>query len=560
MSFRFPTREVKIGRIGIGGSNPVRVQSMTNTSTMDTKATVDQIIQLARSGCEMARVTVPGIREARNLESIKNELIRQGFDVPLIADVHYNPDAALIAAEIVEKVRINPGNYTDRNTGKVDFSATNYQDALMRIEDRVLPLIEVCKKHQTALRIGSNHGSLSERILSRFGNTPEGMVEAALEFVRICQKLDFHHLVLSMKASNVRTMVYANRLLVKRMLAEKMDYPLHLGVTEAGNNSEGRLKSAIGAGALLGDGIGDTIRVSLTEDPVNEIPVAKKIVSYFDQIDFRSDLSEINHFLELPHTYQPQFSNRELLNTGEKAPLVINSPAEYLVFKPDLILADTSANGIFKLFRGNEYFSEEVFKDRQVIIFEALKQNGLFEFQDFFRKKMRSGSTLPVILKKEYAGDDFLIQAAIDFGPLFLDGFGDGIWISAAGSMENEKLVEISFQLLQAAGARITQTEYIACPSCGRTQYDIQSSLEKIKGRTAHLQGLKIAVMGCIVNGPGEMADADYGYVGMGIGKVALFKGKKLLKKAVPEEDAVEQLILLIKENGDWQEVAEKVT
>lgn len=555
MNFRFPAREVKVGNVGIGGNNPVRAQSMTNTSTLDMNATAAQVIQLAEAGCEIVRLAVPGVREARQLELIKNQLTGKGCHIPLIADVHFNPEAALIAASIVEKVRINPGNYTDRNIGKANFSEEDFLEANKRIKDRIQPLIEVCKKRGTALRIGSNHGSLSERIVSRYGNTPEGMVEAALEFVRICRVLDFHQIVLSMKASSVRTMVYANRLLVKRMIAESMDYPIHLGVTEAGNSSEGRLKSAIGIGTLLADGIGDTIRVSLTEDPVNEIPVAKKIIEYFDQIPVFAPEQGINHFLTLPYTYQPEVSNRTLLNVDEKMPLVISKPIQPGIQKPDLVVDGDHFDESFMAVTGIENLTDDVFQKNKVIIFEATQKAGIFEFREFFKRKLKTGSSLPVILKKRYENPDLIVDSAIDFGPLFLDGHGDGLWIEGGDQVDGDQLVGLSFQLLQACGARITQTEFIACPSCGRTQYDIQASLEAIKSRTAHLKGLKIAVMGCIVNGPGEMADADYGYVGMGAGKVALFKGKKLLKKAVPEEEAVEQLIILIKENGDWKDV-----
>lgn len=557
---RFITREIKIGEIGIGGDNPVRIQSMTNTNPMDVNATVDQILRLTDAGCEIVRLAVPGIREAHKLEEIKNELIKLRCNVPLIADVHFNPEAAIIAASLVEKVRINPGNYTDRNTGKVNFSDVEILASKQRIKARMTPLIEVCRKYGTVLRIGSNHGSLSERIVSQYGNTPEGMVESALEFVRVCRELNFHNLVLSMKASNVRLMVYSNRLLVKQMLNENMDYPIHLGVTEAGNSADGRLKSAIGIGALLADGIGDTIRVSLTEDPVNEIPVAQEIIKYFANEYSVEKIPDVDYFFNLPHSYQPRHSDRSVLNTEEKAPLVLGSKTNPEKQKPDLVMPDGLAGKNVLFIHGSNAVKNDIQPKNQIIVFEALREHALFEIKEFIRQKLKAGSETPVILRKKYSGKNFLIKAALDFGPVFLEGYGDGLWIEVENETDGENSVTLSFQLLQASGARITKTEYIACPSCGRTLYDIQASLEKIRKKTEHLKGLKIAVMGCIVNGPGEMADADYGYIGMGAGKVALFKGKVLIKKSVPEEEAVDQLIGIIKENGDWRDPPQQVT
>ena len=376
------SKQINIGSLTLGGGAPIRVQSMTNTDTMDTQATVQQTLRLVEAGCELVRITAPDVRAAENLSNIKNELARRGCEVPIVADIHFNPLAAETAAAIVEKVRVNPGNYTDRNTGKTHFTDQEYADELKRIGEKMSHLIEICKTHNTAMRIGINHGSLSERIMSRYGNTPEGMAQSAIEFAQVCQEQGYDRLVFSMKASNVRFMVQSTRLFVDKMHASGMDYPIHLGVTEAGDAMQGRLKSAAGIGALLLDGIGDTIRVSLTEDPVAEIPVA--------------------------------------------------------------------------------------------------------------------------------------------------------------------------YGILQAVGARISQCEYIACPSCGRTQYDIQEALQRIKARTQHLRGIKIGVMGCIVNGPGEMADAHYGYVGSGAGKITLYKGKEVMKRNIDQADAVEELVNLIKANGDW--------
>lgn len=577
---RFRTREVMVGNLGIGGLNPVRIQSMTNTNTLDTAATVEQTIRLADAGCELVRITAQGVREAENLAVIKEELYRYGYQIPLIADIHFNPKAAEVAAGIVEKVRINPGNYTDRNRGKTSFTDQEYRDANARITEKIAPLIEICKRNNTALRIGSNHGSISERIIHRFGNTPAGMVEAALEFVRICSEMDFHQIVLSMKASNVRVMVLATRLLVKQMIEEDMDYPIHFGVTEAGDGLDGRIKSAAGSGALLTDGIGDTHRVSLTEDPVNEIPVARMIRDHFS---YENALSE-NPFAGF--FYDPFiFEKKEIQTSGFpnvlKFPMVIggkNSPGEV---QPDLVSQEDALVHPEKTFRvidcekANEndpltdtfislhpgqikHLLPKTRNEMPGVALVAVSQTNhpVEEWRNSFRFFSESGIKNPVILKKQYKETNpeiLAIKSALDFGPLFIDGFGDGIWI------ENEALNpgilnDISFRILQACGARITKTEYIACPSCGRTLYDIQSSLQKIKEKTSHLAGLKIGVMGCIVNGPGEMADADYGYVGMGSGKVAIFKGRQLFKKEVDEVVAIDELINLIKQHGDWRE------
>jgi len=553
---RFITREVKVGTVGIGGSNPIRIQSMTNTNTMDTEATVRQAIALYKSGCELVRITAPGTKEAENLAVIKKEIIKRGFDIPLIADIHYNPKAAEIAAGIVEKVRINPGNYTDRNTGKTNFTDEEYQESIQRIRQRIAPLIEICKLNNTALRIGSNHGSLSERTLNKYGDTPLGMVESAIEFVRICRDMDFHNIILSMKASNVRMMVYATRILVKKMADEGIDYPIHLGVTEAGDGMEGRIKSAVGIGTLLANGIGDTIRVSLTEDPVNEIPVARQIINYFEQLPFEYHNNIFTNSITNPFDYSPRVADKSLFPDAS-FPLVVGCKTES---EPK---ADFSEEQIFNnsfLWKHDSALEDvakllhQIRKNRPVLI--SNPGQSVFDYRKLFKLLNNTKIENPVILKKEYPNipeKDLYIQTAIDFGPLFVDGFGDGIWISHP-TATSAKTTELSFQILQASGARISKTEYIACPSCGRTQYNIQKSLKEIRAKTSHLKGLKIAVMGCIVNGPGEMADADYGYVGMGQGKVALFKGKTMVKKGVDEAQAVDALIALIKGKGDWKE------
>lgn len=552
---RFTTREVMVGNVGIGAGNPIRIQSMTNTNTLDTQATVEQILRLGAVGCEMVRLAVPGVREAYHLEKIKDRLAQLGCSLPLIADVHFSPKAALIAAAIADKVRVNPGNYSDRNTGKTFFSDKDQQLAVARIKERMGPLIEVCKMHGTALRIGSNHGSISERIISTYGNTPQGMVEAALEFVDVCRQMDYHQLVLSMKASSVRIMVFANRLLVKRMINENFDYPIHLGVTEAGDAAEGRIKSAVGIGALLADGIGDTIRVSLTEKPENEIPVAKKICAYVAASQPHTFQKYDDHFHQLPHDATRPIVSAAIEVFNQKPPLVVNHKSVYQSTRPDIELDfNEEIPNYLHYINGLALMSVAAFSDSKAILFSSKRIQGVYDFKEVLRLRDLLKPAFPVILKKLYHKMNFDIDAAIDFGIHFIDNKAQGLMIDAESDIPKEELVNLSLQILQAAGARKSRTEYIACPSCGRTQYDIQTSLQEIKKRTSHLPGLKIAVMGCIVNGPGEMADADYGYIGMGAGKVALFKGKTCVRKNVPENEAVVELVALIRENGDWMD------
>lgn len=518
------SREVSIGEIKIGANNPIRIQSMTNTSTLDTKATVAQVIQLVNAGCEIVRITAQGTREAENLANIKNELLKKGIKVPIVADIHFNPKAAEVAAAVVEKVRINPGNYVDRNRGKVDFTETEYKFELEKIAEKLFPLIQICKKHGTAIRVGTNHGSISERILAKYGNTPKGMVASAMEFVQIFRDFDFHELVLSMKASNVAVMKEANELLVKSMIGSGFYYPLHLGVTEAGNGLEGRVKAAAGIGGLLAAGIGDTIRVSLTEDPEAEIPVAIKIVDFFGQ---RKDLRE-----EIIHRNRAivPVSDKTIRDlTGEKFPVVSNS---------------ISAQAEFFKLNGNELgFTSPKGKTLKIPIKEV-------------DLKKLSRAKKPII-KLSYRGKnivDLQLFAAAEFSVISSKIKPGGIWIDVEEEVNQEKVVELSLAILQAMGLRFSKTEFIACPSCGRTLFNLMTELEKVKSQTSHLKGLKIAVMGCIVNGPGEMADADYGYVGASPGKVTLYKGKEAVLKNIEEEKAVEMLISLIKEGGDWKQ------
>jgi len=558
MNQRFRTREVMVGTVAIGGSNPVRVQSMTNTSTMDTIATVRQTIQLYQAGCELVRITAPGVKEAANLAVIKQALHEQGYDIPLIADIHYSPKAAEVAAAIVEKVRINPGNYTGAEPRNINYTPQQYQKALDKVRQNIRPLIGICKAHNTAIRIGSNHGSLGRRIIHRYGNTPEGMVEAALEFVRICREMDFHQIVLSMKASNVRVMVHATRLLVKKMMDEGMDYPVHLGVTEAGDGIEGRVKSAVGIGTLLADGIGDTIRVSLTEDPVNEVPVAQSIVNYINPEKKALVSNVFEGFFYDPFSYNPRFSKRSQLKPAMVEPLVLAEAGDYKAEKPDIIInANNSAQRLWHQVSIDATEHDDNDFHRPVVA-ASQEAPAVYSFRRFFETLHQDELRVPVILHKNYSGDAVAaaIPAAIDFGPLFLDGLGDGIWLGS-DEKHRQEFVNLAFTLLQACGARISKTEFIACPSCGRTRYDIQSSLQKVKAATSHLKGLKIAVMGCVVNGPGEMADADYGYVGMGAGKVALYRGHIQVQHNVSEENAVDALVQMIKNDGRWREKEE---
>jgi len=523
-SIKYISRVISIGHLPLGGQYPVRIQSMTNTDTMDTVSTLGQCISLIESGCEMIRVTAPGTREAKQLGLLKDELIKKGFVVPLIADIHFNPNAAEVAAGIVEKVRINPGNYVDRKKGaSIDYSDRAYREELEKIAERLYPLISICKKNNTAIRIGVNHGSLSERIMNRFGNTPTGMVESAIEFANICRTLDFDNLVLSMKSSDVKQMIYANRLLAQRMISEGMDYPLHLGVTEAGDGEDGRIKSAAGIGALLADGIGDTIRVSLTEDPVAEIPVARRIAEQFAGTRKQPASGHKINIHTLPVAYERRSTDVVENIGGKQIPAVSNELPE------------------------NFLKSEKV----NVISFNTKDPAG--QIVDLIQAAVDKKDKRPVVLKITDLTDNvdnILVNCSSLMAKLMADGCGDGIVIDAP--LSDIQLNQIELDILQALHLRISKTEYIACPSCGRTLFNIQEALERIRQKTSHLKGLKIGVMGCIVNGPGEMADADYGYVGSGQGKVTLYKGKEVVKKDIEEGKAVESLISVIRENGDW--------
>ncbi len=591
---RRKTLSVKIGKIFIGSDHSIKTQSMTTASTMDTDKSVDEAIRIIQAGGKLVRFTAPNINEAKNLLNIKNALVAKGYDDPLVADIHFTPNAALEASKIVEKVRINPGNYVDKKKFEVkEYDDKSYQDELLKIEEKFIPLINSCKENKVAMRIGTNHGSLSDRVMNRFGDTPLGMVESAMEFLRICKQNDYDQIVLSMKSSNPIVMIHAYRLLVKSMENENMHYPLHLGVTEAGDGLDGRIKSALGIGTLLTEGIGDTIRVSLTEDPEFEIPAAEKILEKIDSISEK---------IRLKNTDKRAFSffkreTESIKNIGEKNPPIVisNSSNDFEGNFPDYLFIDNLDNlddskkyiiegkdwsenlskNIFpyfnslKDFRKSEAVSNtlnfieielskitntimQTFSNNVVIVLNVDNANrhDLLRAFNFLEEKRIK---IPVILKGSYQSSDFekvAIDASIDIGSILLEGMGNGIWIQTKDF--DSKINELSFLILQNTRTRIFKTDYISCPSCGRTKFDLQETTALVKEHTNHLKGLKISVMGCIVNGPGEMADADYGYVGSGDGVISLYKGKELVKRNISSEQAVDELIQLIKENDDW--------
>lgn len=620
---------VKIGNIEMGGNNPIRIQSMTTTDTMDTIATVNQSIRMINAGCELVRVTAPSIKDAKNLKNIKDELNKKGYNVPLVADIHFTPNAAEIAAEIVEKVRINPGNYADKKKfQQIEYDDKSYNDEIERIYERVSPLIKICKTNGTAIRIGTNHGSLSDRIMSRFGDTPLGMVESALEYLRICEDHNYHNIVLSMKASNPLVMVHAYRLLVDKLNNSNLkDYPLHLGVTEAGEGEDGRIKSAIGIGTLLDDGIGDTIRVSLTEEPEFESPVAKLLVNRYNNRANHTLIKQPKNINFSPFKYEKRESNKLFDIGGDNFPIVISSFSnlekldknkfenlgityntkskiwEKSDTSPDYIyigdslnteginyqfivdysswLKDRNKKNYYPLLTFNEFidldenlFSENInflmiqttdlekFKNIRipenfVLILNSNNEHFMPDMRSFFLKNFDIKN--PVILSKDYDlsySDDLIIHSSTDIGGLFIQGYGDGIFISNHSSeiKEIKKINNLSFKILQAARVRVTSTDFISCPSCGRTLFDLQETTAMIRERTDHLKGLKIGIMGCIVNGPGEMADADYGYVGSGVDKITLYRGQEVVKRGINFKYGVDELVNLIKEDGNWIE------
>ncbi len=630
---RFQTREVNIGSVRMGGSNPIRLQSMTTTDTMDTDGTIEQSIRMIDAGCELVRITAPSKKEAENLAAIKAGLKARGYDTPLVADIHFTPNAAEVAAEYIEKVRVNPGNYADKKRFEtIDYTDESYTTELERIREKFTPLVLKCKALGRAMRIGTNHGSLSDRILSRYGDTPLGMVESAMEFIRICRDHDYHDLVISMKASNAQVMVQAYRLLVATMIEQGMNYPLHLGVTEAGDGEDGRIKSAVGIGTLLEDGLGDTIRVSLTEAPEAEIPVAAMLAERYDRRDGHAtvpaELPTINPFeyhrrdtREVVNIGKPQvprvvidLSHRETITQATLFAMGYNYSVPLDKWNMSDLACDfvfTGDTGLdfeipgtlgviqhadawmeapekvrhYPLFSAKVYlaapqlhpqlnFIEASIRDltpglidtlhadkTAVLVLTTENVHGMAEQRAAFFRLMHAGCDVPVILQRSYTAldeDRFMLYSATDFGGLLLDGLGDGVW-TVAPSVPLQTVNRTAFGILQATRTRISKTEYISCPSCGRTLFDLQETTAKIRAATSHLKGVKIGIMGCIVNGPGEMADADYGYVGTGPGKISLYKEKEVVRKNVPEDQAVQALIDLIREHGDWVEVSEEL-
>ena len=655
---RLRTREVRVGNLLIGGNNPVLIQTMTTTDTMDTAATVAQTIRCIEAGAELVRITAPSKNEAENLQKIKDELNSLGYFVPLIADIHFTPNAAEIAARIVEKVRVNPGNYVDKKKfEQIEYTGAEYAEEIERIKERFTPLVLICKEYNTAMRIGTNHGSLSDRIMSRYGDTAIGMVESAMEFLRIARGEDFHNIILSMKSSNPLVMVHAYRLLITHMQEEFGEcYPLHLGVTEAGDGEDGRIKSAIGIGSLMEDGIGDTIRVSLTEDPEYEIPVCQDLIERYENgqppMDNRPHTTDNQPTTndQRPSAYSPFEYRRRISSAiknigGKNVPVVLadfmlaeaitpadlqaigydynpdtdkwniaDIAADYL-YSGDKIpgfslpgtlniicnfkrwLSETDNPKCFPLLVPEEYLSAEIkheslnfislnvdeenillinkieHDETAVLCIYSRRKNAMQQMRSFVNALMLRNINCPIIIAVESMQntiDAQLIEFSATAGGLLLDGMGDGLWlINDPSQLEKNKvsgrtylevknnfqfLNNTSFSILQAVRTRISKTEYISCPSCGRTLFDLQETTSKIRNATYHLKGLKIAVMGCIVNGPGEMADADFGYVGSGVGKITLYKGKEVVRRNIESEIAVEELINLLKENNVWIE------
>ena len=643
---RFFTREVQIGDIPMGGNNPIRIQSMTTVDTMDTMGSVEQTIKMVDAGCEYVRITAPSIKEAENLANIKKELRARGYTVPLVADIHFTPNAAEVAARIVEKVRVNPGNYADKKKfDQIDYTDAAYQAELDRIYKKFAPLVNICKEYGTAMRIGTNHGSLSDRIMSRYGDTPEGMVESALEFIRICEDLNYYNLCVSMKSSNPQVMVQAYRLLVEKMVAENMNYPLHLGVTEAGDGEDGRIKSAVGIGTLLEDGLGDTVRVSLTEEPEKEAPVAIALVNRYSKrvqdlletpkreviqlaperatSPYESD--EVNAFIggslvpriivdisnqnlkdpfilsDVGYKYDalldkyhmgdqsvdfvflgdslPSFSMpgnlKQLYNYKTWLGLENKTNIHPIYTLQEYNAAETKDAVMNLIYVSNDQLESEDFAALQinkttVFILETDHLHGMPDQRQFFANFQEIGIHAPVIIKRRYPASEFSgpigdimnpeepiskiqLYAATDFGALLIDGLGSGIWLDSPAT-PTDKIASVSFGILQATRSRISKTEYISCPSCGRTLFDLQETTQMIRSRTNHLKGLKIGIMGCIVNGPGEMADADYGYVGAGPDKITLYRGKEVVKRNVSSAKALDELIEIIKSDGLWVE------
>jgi 1-hydroxy-2-methyl-2-(E)-butenyl 4-diphosphate synthase len=518
---RFKTREIKVGSVGVGGGNPVRIQSMTTSNTRDVDATIEQIIRLADSGCEIARVTVQGKKEAESCEGIKNGLVKRGYTIPLVADIHFYPPAALLVVEFADKVRVNPGNFVDRRASfkVIEYDDPAYERELAKIEEGFAPLVEKCKRLKKAMRIGTNHGSLSDRIMNRYGDSPRGMVESAMEFARVCRKYNYHDFCFSMKASNPVVMMHAYRLLVAEMMKAGWDYPLHLGVTEAGAGEDGRIKSAMGIGALLLDGIGDTIRVSLTEDPWAEIDACKRLVS-FSQKKLGAGIEP----------FEEKYRNFTSLERRK---------VQYL--------APFHEKGSVVLKKGDQYFCEQVLISLDQCILFRPKISPVHETRKIVQKLIEEKNTLPLIVELDdsCSEEDLPIHFGAEYGAILCDLLAEGVCV---------KDQAFGLNLLQSARMRMTRTDFISCPGCGRTLFDLQEVSRRIRERTAHLPGVKIAIMGCIVNGPGEMADADFGYVGSKPGKIDLYVGKNCVQRDIEFADADSKLIELIKLHGKWSD------
>ncbi|MEO5977819.1 MAG: (E)-4-hydroxy-3-methylbut-2-enyl-diphosphate synthase [Chryseolinea sp.] len=629
---RRQTIVVPIGDVPMGGTNPIRIQSMTTVDTMDTNGSVDQAIRMIEAGCEYVRITAPSVKEAQNLAEIKKELRKRGYKTPLVADIHFTPNAAELAARIVEKVRINPGNYADKKRFEtIDYTESSYQSELARIRVKFLPLIKICKEYGTAMRIGTNHGSLSDRIMSRYGDSPMGMVESALEFLRICEDENYFNIVLSMKSSNPQVMVQAYRLLVQKLNEEGLKpYPLHLGVTEAGDGEDGRIKSAVGIGTLLEDGLGDTIRVSLTEEPEAEMPVAYDLAERYTKRPGHTPIAPIIDYPITPFEYNRRVS-REVLNFGGAHPIprviadfsgkekitpaslfavgyqysvpldkwnITDMACDFLflgdktisfeipgtlslIYNHKTWLTQSKQERAYPFMKASQYLETIEKSDKlnfvyayvndltvaligkltsdptAVLFIDTYNEHGLAEQRRLFVSLFEAGCNVPVVIGRAYrdlSSDHLQLYSATDIGGLLVDGLGDGIFIAAENCGPDKKINETAFNILQATRTRISKTEYISCPSCGRTLFDLQETTARIRARTNHLKGIKIGIMGCIVNGPGEMADADYGYVGSGPGRITLYKGREVVRKNVPTAKAVDELINLIRENGDWLE------
>lgn len=548
---------VQIGNVPLGGDNPIRIQSMTSTSTLDTDASVAQCRRIFDAGADYVRLTAQGVREAHNIGEIRAALHAAGYTKPLVADIHFNPKAAFEAAATTDKVRINPGNFVDaaRTFKKLEYTDEEYAAELEKIRRAVVPFIAICREHHTAVRLGVNHGSLSDRIMSRYGDTPAGMVESAMEYLRIFREENFNDVAISIKASNTVIMVETVRRLVAEMDREDMHYPLHLGVTEAGDGEDGRIKSAVGIGTLLAEGIGDTVRVSLSEEPELEIPVARKLVDYITAREGHAPISGC--FAKAYNRIAPERRPTNAVGSigGQNVPVVATalSPTDVaaIATKPDFFLSDVNWKAV------DASAKSKGFSDDDVLLLTSHHANPVGEIEAFIHRLWDNGYKAPVVVRMSYDDaneEDVQVKAGADFGALLLNGLVDGIVLDAPNLPNNADAVAYSFGILQAARRRTTKTEYISCPSCGRTLYDLQHAVKEIKAATSHLKGLKIGIMGCIVNGPGEMADADYGYVGAAVGKVSLYKGKECVERNVPQDVALTHLIDLIKANGDWTE------